>query len=99
MKRGSLPKSRVKKKPPPPGKVKIAEALKSLLREKDFGAITPQCKKKGYVQKSFGVGSSFSAVTMVNILFWPGFIVDAMSGAASKYPSHITVIMEKSTNK
>lgn len=35
-----MPKNRVKDKPPPPGKVKIAEALKSLLSEKDFGAIT-----------------------------------------------------------
>lgn len=33
-------KNRVKDKPPPPGKVKITEALKSLLSEKDFGAIT-----------------------------------------------------------
>lgn len=40
MERGALPKNRVKDKPPPPGKVKIAEALKSLLSEKDFGTIT-----------------------------------------------------------
>lgn len=40
MEKGALPKNRVKDKPPPPGKVKIAEALKSLLSEKDFGAIT-----------------------------------------------------------
>jgi TetR/AcrR family transcriptional regulator, fatty acid metabolism regulator protein len=40
MERESSSKNRLKKKTPPPGKVKIMEALKSLLREKDFGAIT-----------------------------------------------------------
>jgi len=30
----------VKEKPLPPGRVKITEALKSLLEEKEFGAIT-----------------------------------------------------------
>ena len=67
----------------------------SVLVPKGAGVITPNCTKKGYVQKTFGAGESFNAVTMVNILFWPGFIVDAMSGSMHKYPSHITVVMEK----
>jgi hypothetical protein len=69
----------------------------SALVTKGAGVITPNCTKKGYVQKTFGAGESFNAVTMVNILFWPGFIVDAMSGSMHKYPSHITVVMEKQT--
>jgi hypothetical protein len=67
----------------------------SVLVSKGSGAITPNCRKEGYVQKTFGAGDSFNAVTMINILFWPGFIVDAMSGSMHKYPSHITVVMEK----
>ncbi len=67
----------------------------SVLVTKGAGGITPNCRKDGYVQKSFGVGDSFNAVTMINILFWPGFIVDAMTGSMHKYPSHITVVMEK----
>ncbi|AIL65251.1 hypothetical protein NOVO_04345 [Rickettsiales bacterium Ac37b] len=31
---------------------------------------------------------------LVNVLFWPGFIVDAATGAVHKAPSHITVFME-----
>jgi hypothetical protein len=71
----------------------------SALVSKGSGSITPSCKKEGYVQKTFGAGDSFNAVTIVNILFWPGFIVDAMSGSMHKYPSHITVVMEKAINK
>ena len=67
----------------------------SVLVTKGAGALTPNCVKAGYVQKSFGVGDSFNAVTIVNILFWPGFIVDAMNGSMHKYPSHIAVIMDK----
>jgi hypothetical protein len=68
----------------------------SVLVKKEYGPITPMCKKDGYVQRNFGVGSSFNAVSVVNILFWPGFLVDAATGSMHKYPSHITVFMERS---
>lgn len=66
----------------------------SVVIAKGKGALNPTCKKLGYVQKNFGVGESFNALTIVNILFWPGFIVDAVSGSMHKYPSHISVFME-----
>jgi hypothetical protein len=44
---------------------------------------------------NFGVGDSFNSVTLINILFWPGFIVDGVSGATHEYPSHISVYMKK----
>lgn len=62
---------------------------------KGNGALNPTCKKEGYIQSSFGVGDSFNAVTLVNVLFWPGFIVDAVSGAIKDYPSHMTVYMKR----
>ncbi|AIL65252.1 hypothetical protein NOVO_04350 [Rickettsiales bacterium Ac37b] len=58
-------------------------------------AITPRCTKDGYTQKSFGVGNSFNGTTIVNVLFWPGFLVDAATGAMHKAPSHITILMER----
>ncbi len=64
------------------------------------GPLTPSCKKPGYTQRNFGTGESFNKVTLVNIIWWPGLIVDALSGAMSQYPSHVTVFMEKdSSNK
>lgn len=71
----------------------------SILVTKGNGALIPTCKKAGYVQTSFGVGDSFNGVTFVNVLFWPGFLVDAATGATSKYPSHIKIVMEKVAKK
>ncbi len=59
------------------------------------GPILVECKKEGYRQLNTAVGDSFNAVTLVNVLFWPGFIVDAISGCYKKYPSHYVVTMEK----
>jgi hypothetical protein len=59
------------------------------------GALVVNCKKEGYKQLNISVGDSFNAVTLVNVLFWPGLIVDGLSGAYKKYPSHYVVSMEK----
>ena len=67
----------------------------SITVSKGKGALSPQCIKKGYTQTNFGVGENFNSVALVNILFWPGFIVDGMSGAMQNYPSHISVFMRK----
>ncbi len=61
------------------------------------GAIQISCKKAGYRQLNMAVGDGFNAVTVVNILFWPGFIVDALSGSYKKYPSHYLITMQKPT--
>lgn len=62
--------------------------------KKGQGALMPQCKKDGYKQISYGIGDSFDAITLVNVVFWPGFIVDAVTGSMNKYPSHITIVMK-----
>lgn len=58
-----------------------------------YGGLNADCRAPGYYQQSVGAGSSFNAWTVADILFWPGAIVDAATGAAKKYPSHITVLM------
>ncbi len=67
----------------------------SVVVNRSSGTIQVNCKKIGYRQLNTAVGDSFNATTLVNILFWPGFLVDAMSGAYKKYPSHYVVSMER----
>lgn len=62
---------------------------------KGNGPIRINCRRPGYRQTNMAVGDSFNAVTIVNVLFWPGFIVDAVTGAYKKYPSHYVVNMHK----
>ena len=66
----------------------------SIVVTKGKGALNVRCSRAGYIQKQVGVGQSFNAWTIVNVLFWPGILVDAATGAIQKYPSHITVLME-----
>lgn len=65
----------------------------SVLIPRVYGGLNADCHAPGYYQQSVGAGSSFNAWTVADILFWPGAIVDAATGAAKKYPSHITVLM------
>ncbi|MDQ2994950.1 MAG: hypothetical protein M3R00_08435 [Pseudomonadota bacterium] len=65
----------------------------SVLVTKGKGTLNVRCTKPGYRQSQIGVGQSFNAWTVVNVLFWPGLIVDAATGAMQKYPSHVTVLM------
>jgi hypothetical protein len=60
---------------------------------RDYGYLSVTCIAPGYWQKAVGGGSSFNAWTLVDIIFWPSAIVDVATGAAKKYPSHITVLM------
>ena len=59
------------------------------------GSLKANCKAPGYTQKEVGTGTNFNAWTIANVLFWPGFIIDGISGSYSKYPDHITVVMAK----
>jgi len=67
----------------------------TVMVNRGHGTINIDCSKPGYTQLNFAVGNSFNAVTIVNVLFWPGFIVDAASGSMKKYPSHYVVSMKK----
>ena len=53
-----------------------------------------KCRAKGYTQKGSELGKSFDSVTVANVLFWPGFIVDGVTGAMQKYPSHAVIEMQ-----
>ena len=59
------------------------------------GELTINCSKSGYTQINTAAGSGFNAVSVVNVLFLPGFIIDAASGAYKKYPSHYVINMKK----
>ncbi len=65
----------------------------SVVVSKNKGALSVVCQKAGYRQTQMGVGQSFNAWTIADVIFWPGIIVDAVTGAVTKYPSHITVLM------
>lgn len=62
---------------------------------REYGGLQAHCSAKGYRQTGVGTGSSFNAWTLVDIIFWPSFFVDAATGSAKKYPSHVTVLMER----
>lgn len=72
--------------PSNPGKIVVS---------KGKGVLTTHCVKKGYKQEEVGVGQNFDAWSVANVVFWPGLIVDAATGAIQKYPDHITVLMSK----
>ena len=40
---------------------------------------------EGYDARTFELDKEFNTVAILNILFWPGFIVDALTGALYKY--------------
>ncbi len=65
----------------------------SLVISKSQGALQTTCKAKGYEQAAVGTGQTFDAWTIGNIIFWPGIIVDVVTGAVQKYPDHVTVLM------
>ncbi len=69
-----------------PGKVEVTRG---------HGALTVSCHKHGYKQGKVAAGDSFNAWMLADVIFWPGAIVDAVDGAAEKYPSHISVLMVK----
>jgi hypothetical protein len=60
------------------------------------GGKTVTLRLDGYADRSFALQSTFNAVSLVNLLFWPGFIVDALTGAITRYdPSAYSVTMEQ----
>ncbi len=73
----------------------IAANPGSVIVSKGKGTLRADCKKKGYVQQNMGVAETINGVTFVNVLFWPGFIVDAVTGTMHKYPANVTIQMKK----
>lgn len=60
---------------------------------KGQGAMQINCKEPGYQSYNGAITSSLNPVVLLDILFWPTFIVDFATGAAMKYPGHYNVIM------
>lgn len=51
-------------------------------------SLTPpmvQLKLDGYEPKTLAIQNSFNGVSILNIFFWPGFIVDTATGTIMKY--------------
>lgn len=67
----------------------------AMIVKRGQGSLNILCKKEGYRQVNTMVGDSFNGVSLVNILFWPGFLVDMGTGAIKKYPSHYVINMER----
>jgi hypothetical protein len=62
---------------------------------KSSGGLNFVCSKKGYKQTNQASVTGFNPVTLVNILFWPGFIVDGITGAYKTHPSNVFIQMQK----
>lgn len=62
---------------------------------KGKGTLRVDCKKAGYQQQNMGIAQNINGITFVNVIFWPGFIVDAVTGNMHKYPANATIQMKK----
>ena len=49
-----------------------------------YGGKSVQVRKAGYEDQTIMVNTKFQLIGLVNILFWPGFIVDAATGSIVK---------------
>lgn len=67
----------------------------SIIATKGKGTLRVDCKKPGYAQQNMGIAQTINGVTFINVLFWPGFIVDAVTGSMHKYPANATIQMKK----
>ena len=53
-------------------------------------------KKEGYRPTPLKLDTKFDSVAVINILFWPGFVVDAATGQMCKWDTtNIDIEMEK----
>lgn len=65
--------------------VKTGVTPMAVTLKKGFAGQTVSLKLDGYETKTFQPQTAFDAVSVVNFLFIPGFIVDAATGAMMKY--------------
>ncbi len=62
----------------------MGSATNSVVVKKSLNPQTLVLKSDGYKDQALLVQRSFDPVSLFNIFFWPGFIVDAASGALMK---------------
>jgi PEGA domain len=53
--------------------------------KKGFDGQTISLSKEGYEKKYVRPEINFDAISVVNVFFWPGFVIDALSGAMMRY--------------
>ncbi|QIL39926.1 PEGA domain-containing protein [Pedobacter sp. HDW13] len=65
--------------------VKVGVTPMAVPLKKGFTGQTLTLKLDGYESKTFQPQIAFNAVSVVNLLFIPGFIIDAATGSMMKY--------------
>jgi len=65
--------------------VKVGVTPMAVPLKKGFIGQTLTLKLDGYESKTFQPQTAFNAVSVVNFLFIPGFIIDAATGSMMKY--------------
>ena len=80
--------------------VKIAEIkdnnTTSVRIKKELSSKYLIAKKEGYRPTPLKLDTKFNSVAVINILFWPGFVVDAATGQMCKWDTtNIDIEMEK----
>ena len=80
--------------------VKIAEIkdnnTRSVRIKKELSSKYLIAKKEGYRPTPLKLDTKFNSVAVINILFWPGFVVDAATGQMCKWDTtNIDIEMEK----
>lgn len=62
-----------------------------------YGGNIVTLKKKGYEDISYNINSSFQFVGLLNIFFWPGFIIDGATGNIIKInPNSLNIDLDLS---
>lgn len=69
--------------------IKVGVTPMDVTLKKGFTGQTVSLKLNGYEAKTFQPQTAFNAVSVVNFLFLPGFIIDAATGAMMKYDPKI----------
>ncbi len=69
----------------------VGSATETHILKKGFEAQSVTLKMAGYQDKAIVVEKSFDPIAILNILFWPGFIIDAASGAMMKVKKPVYV--------
>lgn len=61
---------------------------------KGKGPLQVKCTQLGYKDYAGAINSHFNGISVLNVIFWPGFFVDMATGAIQQYPSRYTAVMK-----
>lgn len=73
-----------------PGEVVVSKAK---------GPMTATCRKDGYSESSAFISSNESYVAYLNVIFFPGMIVDEITKAYYVYPTNIRLEMDQQSTE